>query len=52
MRVQTYAERQEWPLKGVQATVSYERVPAETGPDSEATIFLEVKLCPHRRHRP
>jgi putative redox protein len=38
--VQMYAERHQWPLKGVRATVSYARVLAENNPDSESAVGM------------
>jgi putative redox protein len=38
--VQMYAERHQWPLKGVQSTASYSRVLAENPPDSDVKIGM------------
>jgi putative redox protein len=38
--VQMYAERHQWPLKGVRATLSYARVLAENPADSGAKIGM------------
>jgi putative redox protein len=38
--VQMYAERHQWPLKGVQAALSYARVLAENPADSDAKIGM------------
>jgi putative redox protein len=42
--VQMYAERHQWPLKGVHATVSYARVLAENPPDSDAKIGMADRI--------
>jgi putative redox protein len=38
--VKMYAERHQWPLKGVRATVSYSRVLSDNSPDSDAAIGM------------
>jgi uncharacterized OsmC-like protein len=42
--VQMYAERHQWPLKGVQATVSYARVLAENPAHSDAKIGMVDRI--------
>jgi putative redox protein len=41
---QMYAERHQWPLKGVQSVASYVRVPAEKTPGSDATIGMVDRI--------
>jgi len=43
--IQMYAERHQWPLKGVRATVSYAKVLAENSPAPDATIEMEISLA-------
>ena len=42
--VQMYAERKQWPLHGVEAAVSYARVPAENTAGSDAKISMVDRI--------
>jgi putative redox protein len=47
--VQMYAERHQWPLKGVQSTASHSRVLVENPPDSDVKVGMadriELQIC-------